>query len=597
MGMNCTVFTTIFGGISILWLAGGFLFFQKNENPQVAVSWLGLVAVILNCFHCLVAAILNPLGIPVNIVTIGIADLVAGSFFWYKIIKQRRIQRYRFSAFDAVFVLLAIAGLAGFAKIRYGGFSLDLNYLTIDPACHLQETVNFVRTQSVSGMFYEFVWNGIFVELLAPFSQPDYYYRYFVLSDLINLGLAAFVFYGIARRHTKDRYGKTAALILALAYMVGYPLCSTLYGFTYLGMGVTVVGAIMLACDMLTDDEMPLWLNVIVLMLGCMGIIECYALFAPVVFFAVISCVFVRQKRAHKLVSKSTVVLCLSIFLIPCIIGIAYTYAHIFMENQLSVGTALNNEGACYRDLYSNFLFFLPAMVYAFWMGIRRKENRMILFLAPYSLLYTLYLLYKVLKGETSTYYYYKMYYLLWLVAFVLLFGAVTEAKREVRILAVGGFATWVLVAAVCVGHIEEKLAYHSQLLIPEVKSNQLCSIIYFNDSFMWNKMSTFSEERLELYHYVAQNIGQQGEVLVPLAGDWEDDYWYQAITNQRYYGWGQSEPDHTEYFSHLDASGAQYVVVLKDSTIYADETAYFDSLERVYENNIGFVGVLQAHN
>ena len=45
--------------------------------------------------------------------------------------------------------------------------------------------------------------------------------------------------------------------------------------------------------------------------------------------------------------------------------------------------------------------------------------------------------------------------------------------------------------------------------------------------------------------------------------------------------------------FNHLNDSGAEYILVLKDSQIYQDEQAYFDSLERIYDTEIGFVGKL----
>ena len=115
-----------------------------------------------------------------------------------------------------------------------------------------------------------------------------------------------------------------------------------------------------------------------------------------------------------------------------------------------------------------------------------------------------------------------------------------------------------------------------------------------FNDILRYNYVSFgmpgYSKEKEELYHWVYNELISKGEEIVPMAGYWEDDLWYQAISDQRYYGWGQSDPDHTDYFNHLNASDASYILVLKDSQIYADEQAYFDSLERIYDTGIGFV-------
>ena len=115
--------------------------------------------------------------------------------------------------------------------------------------------------------------------------------------------------------------------------------------------------------------------------------------------------------------------------------------------------------------------------------------------------------------------------------------------------------------------------------------------LLHYNYITFW--MPGYSKEKEELYHWVYNELLEQGEELVPMAGYWEDDLWYQAITNQRYYGWGQSDPNHTDYFNHLNDSGAEYILVLKDSQIYQDEQAYFDSLERIYDTEIGFVGKL----
>ena len=99
-------------------------------------------------------------------------------------------------------------------------------------------------------------------------------------------------------------------------YMIGYPMCSMIYGFTYLGMGVTVVGMLIILTDMYLKEDMGKWMNIIFLMLGCLAIFECYVMFMPVTFFALITCIFVKQWKMHKLVSRDTVVTCLAVFLI-----------------------------------------------------------------------------------------------------------------------------------------------------------------------------------------------------------------------------------------------------------------------------------------
>ncbi len=52
------------------------------------------------------------------------------------------------------------------------------------------------------------------------------------------------------------------------------------------------------------------------------------------------------------------------------------------------------------------------------------------MFLAPYTLLFALYLFLKTVNGQASTYYFYKIHFLLWLIALVLVYYAVVYAEK-----------------------------------------------------------------------------------------------------------------------------------------------------------------------
>ena len=588
--MNCTWGASVFYFIAIAWLTIGAYLYKKTDKRQEGMTWIVVILILLNCYHCLTAAMFDLVHIPVNIITAGITDILAGSFFWWQIHKKKEIQKYHFSWIDIVFTISVIGVLCVFANIHYGGFALNINYQTIDPANHFRAAMDVVNSQTITSMFYETIWNGYFIELLGPLTTLDNYYRWFVLSDIINLGLSAFVLYGIIRGYFRGRYTAAAGYILSIMYMLGYPMCSTLYGFVYLGMGVTVIGVLIILTEMYVKEYMNKWLNVVFLMLGCLGIFECYVMFMPITFFAIISCIFIKQWREKKLISKDTVITSLAVFLIPCIIGFVYTYAGIFSEGT-TVSGALVNEGACYRDLFSNFVFLAPLIIIGFVTVCRKRENNIIIFLTAYLVLFMMGLFLKVVTGKASTYYYYKVYYVLWLVAFVLMFYGVLYAERQTRQLITAQFAVLCILVGMYIGKVEERIKIHSDLMVAYEKAENYIDIWQYNCGLMY--MPTYSDEKMELYHYVYENIVEKDK-FAPMAGYWEDDLWYQAITNQRYYGWGQSNPDHTDYFNHLNESDAEYVTVLKDSQIYIDEQSYFDSLERVYENNIGFVVVLE---
>lgn len=125
------------------------------------MTWIVLLLILMNCYHTFWAAILNVIHIPVNIISMGIIDLLTGGLLWFFIVKKKKWQRYEFAIADAAFLVTALAIIAVFAKVRYGGMALNINFLTIDPANHFRAAMDLVENGTIAGMFYERVLNGL----------------------------------------------------------------------------------------------------------------------------------------------------------------------------------------------------------------------------------------------------------------------------------------------------------------------------------------------------------------------------------------------------------------------------------------------------
>lgn len=150
-----------FYGIAVLALLSGAFFSYKSERKQAGMTWIALLLILMNCYHTFWAAILNVIHIPVNIISMGIIDLLTGGLLWFFIVKKKKWQRYEFAIADAAFLVTALAIIAVFAKVRYGGMALNINFLTIDPANHFRAAMDLVDTGTVTSMFYETVLNGL----------------------------------------------------------------------------------------------------------------------------------------------------------------------------------------------------------------------------------------------------------------------------------------------------------------------------------------------------------------------------------------------------------------------------------------------------
>ena len=71
-----------------------------------------------------------------------------------------------------------------------------------------------------------------------------------MLADILNLGLAAAMFYCVSRHKISSSFEKNYRCFYFQEYnVITYPLNVTLFGFTYLGMGITIIGIIILLME------------------------------------------------------------------------------------------------------------------------------------------------------------------------------------------------------------------------------------------------------------------------------------------------------------------------------------------------------------
>ena len=579
---------TILIGIGVMVLGSGFFFLKKSKKGQYAITWLAISIVMLQCFHVFVAGIINLIQIPVNQYSIGVVDLFAGAFIWYNMYKKKEMQQHIIEKKDiALFAFLTIV-VAYFAYHRYG-LGLNIHYETSDPATHMKFAMDVVNSKSISGMYYAALNNGLLIEFFSPFFAVGSYNKIMVLSDIINLGLSGLMFAGIVRKFVKDRFTTVAYFVITVMYMMGYPLNNFIFGFVYLGMGVTLIGMLIVLTDMWIDERIDKRLGIVMLSFGSLGVFECYVLFMPVVFFSLLLVVFFKQYRNKNLISFDTIHVSLAIFLMPCVLGLIYTYLGIFSGNT-SVGMAISTEGYIYRDLYASFILFIPLALCGWIMNMKQRKHTLLTVLFPMFLVFMVAMLFLGIKGSVSSYYYYKNYYLLWMIVFVLMFAGIDALEKNTRVLFTTGFVTWLTLIALYFTGIDGQLQLEHVNFNPEMKSPVFCGI-YYTNSVMWHD-EIYNFDKVTLYRYVANELVVEGKNVAP-AANWDDTYWFEAISNQRseeFYNWIM---DTDTYMDRL-GSEANYVCVLTNSDFYIENQEYFDSLEKIFVNDAGFVATIK---
>ena len=588
-----SVFATILFSVCWLFMASGFLFYKRNDETAPAITWVGVTILMSMCYHTFMAGILCLAHVPLNLYVFAVTDLLAGGLLWYLNRKRGGFQKYDINAYDIIVSVLLIISVAWFAQIRYDGTALNWNYKAVDPAAHMREAMEYFNWHEVSRMFFAQLNNGMFIQFFAPWFKYDYFYRLYVLADLANLLLSGVLFYGVVRRYCKGHFTYIAAIISTFFYLYGYPVNSTLYGFTYLQMGINVVAMIIVLNDMFVEDEAPKWYSIILLMLSAHAIFQCYALFMPITFLAMGFCLLGKQIRGKKLFSLDTLIQGLSIFLLPIILGFVYTYMDVFVNDNVEMGDAIAAEGGIYRDLYSNFYVFLPIAVVGFFMLVRKKKNRLMTWLAPFAAIFAFGMFYAGYhSGKVSTYYFFKNYYLFWLILFVLIMYAIKGFTTDARRLVVSYMGMWLFVALMFMTGAETKIQEKNNWYVLDHKSQHMNDLLCFNYNTALS--APYSGEKMDLMHYVYTDLLDAGatEKQVPVVSSEEETYIYESVTGQwltDYKFWRTREDGLNRYFENID-SKVDYICVFRDSGLYALQARYFESFDKVYQNSAGFI-------
>lgn len=586
--MAGTLWVSVFALAAYLVYFSGLYFVKKTDNKLNGILWGPIIFLLGICFNAFLVGVVNLISIPITLFSVSVMNIISGGICWFFIVKKGK-QAYFFSLCD-VFCFIPLILVAAYFSIEQFGRELYPLYATSDPGVHLRVAVQSMLTEKPDGMFFAGFLNGMIIEFFGAFVKFTHNYAIFVLTDAAMYMLSGVMFYCVTASLTKKVGSKIIAMVMAIFYMLGYPLNNMAFGFTYLGMAVTILLLILFLTEHYINHKLDKGFNLIALMTTCFSIAICYSIFAPVTFvgvFVSVAIVFVKEK---KLFSWRFVFEELKIFLVPCILAVYYFFVTWGPE-----ATAIGGEGYIYRNLFSNFVFLLTPLIIVVVYVIKKKENdeavpmlfALLLWLGATFLL--------GLKGSVSSYYFYKSYFVLWAICFYLAFKAALIFEEKALIYAVGYMITPVLLVVIGTSNIEDKIRERNILFSPDLYADRYFDV-YHNSSNLIVNDNEFDRRRvwrarIELYDYAYENCMEEGQV-IPLIDHLESVYWYEGIMGQEnVYWWLDKEAKLQEI------EDSSYIIVLPNTEIYSSGDAfyeeyaeYFNSLEKVFENELGFV-------
>lgn len=569
-----------------LYLLLQILLLKKSDEKQSIVKWSIISIVFIMCFHAVFTGLFSIVKIPINLISIGIIDVLVSVGMTFLNIKQR--QKYYISVYDilAIVFIITVVLFCGFSQ--FGNDLKSLNFETSDPANHLKYAMNLSLFGKLNSMYLYQLNCSLILSTIIPFlGKLVSVYRIYILCEMLGLFLAGGILYVLLDEFVKTKFSKVISLVLIVIYMLGYPRNSMIFGFGYLSYGVTICGLAIFFTILYLKKKICRKVSMVGLGCSLFGILVSYVMFAPPMFVGIFAAILwdeIKNKKSIKQILMKIIL----IFIIPGAFG-----SYFFLVGTFATKTpmdVISMNGYFFIDFFIGALPILPFALAGAIRGITHRKNMVYTFSLFSLLAYMILLFIGGMKGLVSAYYFSKTYYLLYLLLF---FGMgyyiSTLSKRNFEFI-VSYFFVCILVVYMYSNETESKIRDIDNGFNNKVVADVFFSVYKFNDTKA--EKVGIDEGKLQLYDWVNENLSEDD--IVPMAAYYVHCFWYEAMTKHRdseyaYYSINNKEGNYLEEIRKAD-----YIVVDTTSDVYLEYKDYFDSLTKLYQNNSGFVAQIQ---
>ena len=514
--------------ISVLALWAGVVLVKKSEEKKNVLVWS--ICGLLLTFSCqaFFAGLFDLVSVGVGIVSVGLANLLCAAGLYVWIYKHGR-QKYFVRVVDVCTLIVMLVVVTVFANHRFGSAS-HINFTSVDASVHMKFAKQIAVEHTLpTNMYFSALTTGLFMEAFSKLSgsSPFYMFEIFVVCEIVYVFLSGASMWAVIRERAKSKvFPELTAAAVMLLYWIGYPVYTTLFGFSYFTMSVILMTLLLFLMDMYLKADCNVYVTIVALNLVLYGIFVCYTLFVPVAFLGCFITVLVRMVRedGRKIFTGKNVIRMLSIFLIPTVLGLLKSVANLKELSGDDAGIA--RDGGCYTDLYSNFLLLIPFAMLGGYFLWTRKESGYILPVLFVLLGFMAVMFLGGMLGRVSAYYYMKNNSLLWLYLWVLTAEAVYAMLEKSR-LAVAFVLFFAAILGITI-YVEPEIMRRNGRFI-SVSGMNTFHVVYFNRTYYLND-GPLEDDLIELYKYVYDNCGDKDTVSVN--GEVKNG-WFTALTGQ----------------------------------------------------------------
>lgn len=530
------------------------------------ISYMGLVAVVYKMVH-----------IPISLCTISVAVLLLGVVLIGRAFFKKQFGKCVWPLWDGISLVMVLA-VVSLAAIKCFGLSLNINYTSIDAARYFGRAIEILKTGTVASEFLTDLVNAMFLSFFEPFAQSVNYYKGFIVADIFVHLLSVAMFYILLSKVNSGR-GRYCNPILTLLYFAGFQLYSLNgMGFMHWVDGMLMIIFLIYAVIILETEQISKETGILYLILALNGIVGFYPFFLIMVIPMMLPDALVLLKNIWSSFSKKRIVI-LGVLLLAALGGTTAIVGERVGYSVEWLLRSLKANGVIYEQSYMDYVCFIPVIICFFGLLYRcREENRAIARMAVMAVLFIVVWYVAYSHNGISTYYYYRMYYPLWLLVWLVTAQTIHLMIQEKKLLEILAYAAFmVAVFFISIGNADkiaedEELAEHTRLLS-----------LYTDNwvSFFEEQELAVSRAELDAYAYIYDNLVEEQEVpLITSVYQSVSAEWYRGITKQSVMANIYNTNVYSIY-NILTYLQTDNIIILKNDAVYSE---YYQEIFSRYE-------------
>lgn len=493
--------------LTVLGLIAVFVLKNKKEEKENILKWLFISIIIILCYNIFVCVILSFLQLKADLMILSIINTIVIIIFGIKIYRDKCIQKYYINKIDIISILIIIITTL-IVSISFYKIPMNIKNSITDSALHYFVSKDYYDRSSLlvnNNSDVLNIWDldffmpgayintGIIFKIFSGLLSETYFCIIYQIFNIFIWNLSGILMYFLLSKNKDKNKEKILPLIFSLIYMLSYPLNSMISGFAYLSLALDIIITILIVMK----EDLKYYYKIILMFLLDFGIIFTYYFFAPVVYLAIFLQIIIENlKNKEKIFSIKNMLNISLTLIIPGIFGVLFfiVFQFIIFGAKSVVGniTAINLQGEIYENLLTNvFIYIVIGIVYLIY-AIKNKKNELQNKMFVLSIVFTLILFIGNKLQIVSDYYFYKSYYMLWILAICVAFYGIDiliKKSKKNKILMSFGIAIYCI--GLCISIILNKNLIFYDIYIKNteqikmdykvVSANELKILDYYN--------------------------------------------------------------------------------------------------------------------